>query len=448
MVFRHFRIQIISRVLILCVTILAIAWLLSATEKYVTTGMVILLFILQVIFLIRFVEKTNRTMAQFLQAIEYDDFTQSFGNVSGGKSFDELNQAFVKVSANFREVRMGREENFRYLQTVVQHVGVGMVAFQESGEVELFNSTAKKTLQLASLKNINDLEAISPELLERIGSLKPGERDLVRVTIDNNLVQLSLLMTILMMRNRKITLVSFQNISTELNEKEMQAWQNLIRVFTHEIKNSLTPISSLAGTIETLLLPVSSRLKEQDIERMADISEALMTIKSRSEGLHEFINAYRDLTNLPQPVFESFKVTSMFERVGQLVKDQIQSGGVNYCVDISNQTLSVTADSQMIEQVLINLILNSIQALDGCEKPKLTVCGFVDDQNRVTITVEDNGPGIANTAIDKIFVPFFTTKKNGSGIGLSLSRQIMRLHKGELTVSSEPDKSTILTMRF
>ena len=301
---------------------------------------------------------------------------------------------------------------------------------------------------MASLKNINDLEAISPELLERIGSLKPGERDLVRVTIDNNLVQLSLLMTILMMRNRKITLVSFQNISAELNEKEMQAWQNLIRVFTHEIKNSLTPISSLAGTIETLLLPVSSRLKEQDIERMADISEALMTIKSRSEGLHEFINAYRDLTNLPQPVFESFKVTSMFERVGQLVKDQIQSGGVNYCVEISNQTLSVTADSQMIEQVLINLILNSIQALDGCEKPKLTVCGFVDDQNRVTITVEDNGPGIANTAIDKIFVPFFTTKKNGSGIGLSLSRQIMRLHKGELTVSSEPDKSTILTMRF
>jgi len=448
MVFRHFRIQIISRVLILCVTILAAAWLLSATEKYVTTGMVILLFILQVIFLIRFVEKTNRTMAEFLQAIEYDDFTQSFGNVAGGKSFDELNQAFVKVSANFREIRLGREENYRYLQAVVQHVGVGMVAFQDSGEVELFNSTAKKTLQLAYLKNISDLSSISPELLERIKSLSPGERDLVRVTINNDLVQLSLLMTNLRMRNRKITLVSFQNISAELNEKEMQAWQNLIRVFTHEIKNSLTPISSLAGTIETLLVPITSQLNVKNRESIADISEALTTIKSRSESLHEFINAYRDLTNLPQPVFESIKVASMFERVGQLVKDQIRSGGINYCVELSNQTLSVTADSRMIEQVLINLILNSFQALKGCEEPKLTVCGFVDDQSRVTITVEDNGPGIANTAIDKIFVPFFTTKKTGSGIGLSLSRQIMRLHKGELTVSSEPDKRTILTMRF
>lgn len=429
-------------------SILAGAWLITTSTMYATTAMVCLLFVFQVFSLIRYVEKTNRTMSRFLEAIEYDDFTQSFGNVTGGASFEELNQAFARVSANFREIRLEREENYRYLQAVVQHVGVGMVAFQDSGEVELFNSTAKKTLQLAYLNNISDLSSISPELLERIKSLSPGERDLVRVTINNDLVQLSLLMTNLRMRNRKITLVSFQNIVAELNEKEMEAWQYLIRVFTHEIKNSLTPISSLAGTIETLLVPITSQLDEKNRESITDISEALTTIKSRSEGLHEFINAYRDLTNLPQPVFESIKVTSMFERVGQLVKDQIQSGGINYCVELSNQTLSVTADSQMIEQVLINLILNSVQALDGCEKPKLKVCGFVNDQNRVSITIEDNGPGIANTAIDKIFVPFFTTKKTGSGIGLSLSRQIMRLHKGELSVSSEPDKHTILTMRF
>lgn len=447
--YKHFRFIAILRVLFLCSSVYLFFFLLLRTGLYATIFIVCALILYQIYALIRFVEKTNQQLSRFLEAIRYSDFSQSFSSKGLGYSFDDLNKAFSSVISDFKKARAEKEENYRYLQTVVQHVGIGLIGFTEDGEVELINGAAKRLLKIKQIKNIDALSRLSESLVSTLFKLKAGKSDLVQVQEQDELLQLAIYATEFRLQDRAVKLVTIQNIQSELEEKEFDAWQKLIRVLTHEIMNSITPISSLASTANEILTDCENdNFKNLDAEAIADIRSATRTIQRRSEGLLHFVESYRKLTRLPKPKFKISQLIDLFENIRQLMTTQFKENRIKFVFQIKPEDLEFTADPDLIEQVLLNLIKNSIQALKNRVNAEISMTAKLDDRNRVIIQVSDNGPGISKEVKDNIFIPFYTTKKEGSGIGLSLSRQIMRLHKGTISVLSQPDKKTVFTLRF
>jgi nitrogen fixation/metabolism regulation signal transduction histidine kinase len=445
--YKNFRLNCIFRVFLLGATIYVFFYLLFQTTLYATIAIVGSIIFYQIYSLIHYVEKTNRDLTRFFEAIKHTDFTQSFSGAGLGSSFDHLKAAFAEVIEEFRRARAEKEEHYRYLQTVVQHVGIGLIAFEPNGEVGLLNNAAKRLLRVTHLKNVKTLEPFSKLLVETLLRLQSGEKALVKVDDKNELLQFVIYATEFKLREQMFTLVSIQNIQSELEEKEMEAWQNLIRVLTHEIMNSVTPIASLASTVNDLLGTKKSG-GEMAADAIGDMRGAVQTIQKRSEGLLHFVDAYRSLTRIPRPNFRIFRITELFNGVEQLLRASFKEKRINLNTKIEPESLELTADPEMIEQVLINLLLNAIQAVDGQAAAKIDLVSRIDERGRVIIQVVDNGPGIIPEVLEKIFIPFFTTKSEGSGIGLSLSRQIMRLHRGTITARSTPNVETVFTLRF
>jgi two-component system nitrogen regulation sensor histidine kinase NtrY len=447
MVFKRFRLNCALRLLLVCGTIFFFFYLVFRSNLYATIFIVGLLIIIQVYFLFKYVERTNRDLTRFLQSIKYSDFTLPFTGGIKGTKFDELNSAFKEVIKAFQHTRMEKEEHFRYLQTVVQHIGIGLIAFKSNGEIELVNNAAKRLLNISHLRMISQLEAINPELANKLTKINPGEKRQLRLQIDGETLLLSIYATGFILHQQRYTLVSLQNIQSELEEKEMESWQNLIRVLTHEIMNSITPIASLASTATDLLSPKPNDLPP-DQEASKDALDAVKTIQRRSTALMNFVDDYRKLTRLPKPNFEIFPIRELFLRTERLLKDQLLKESISFETSIDPETLELTADSGLIEQVLINLCKNSMEALRETTNPLIKIVAKTDGSGNPIIQVIDNGPGIKAEVVEKVFIPFFTTKKEGSGIGLSLSKQIMRLHKGTITITSTPDVETIFALRF
>jgi two-component system, NtrC family, nitrogen regulation sensor histidine kinase NtrY len=448
MISRRFRLIYLGRLVALTITLVAAVYLTVTSTMYAVVALLFAVVILQAYSLLRLCETTSRDLTRFLESIEYSDYSQTFTSGLRGRSFDELNAAFSRVMERFRDIRRESQENYRYLQSVVQHIGIGLIAFRDEGAVELVNAAAKRLFDVPGFKDIDALAAISPQLADRIRSLLPGRRDLVTVTRHGELLHLSVYLTELRLRDKRLSLVSFQNISAELNQKEMDAWQNLIRVLTHEIRNSLTPIASLAATVESLLYPDDSGTLRLRVEDATDIREALQTIQKRSQGLLQFVDAYRNLTHIRKPQYQTVAIADLFGHIGSLVEPEIARNRISFHRVVRPQSIRLTADPQLIEQVLINLLVNAIQALEGRPDARIDLDAHIDDKGHTVIQVGDNGPGIDEDAMESIFIPFFTTKKGGSGIGLSLSRQIMRLHRGELVADSGVGGRTTFTMRF
>jgi len=451
MVYKRFRVNSIIRVLLLGLTLCGFFYILFRTTLYAALVIIGILIIYQIYSFIHYVEKTNRDLASFFQAIKYSDFSQTFKERGFGPSFDALKRAFNEVLSAFRKTRAEKEEHYRYLQTVVQHVGIGLIAFQPNGEVELINTAAKRLLKVTQLKNIKSLESLSKPLVNTLLKIKSKERALVKVEDENELLHLALYGTEFKLRGQKFSLVSIQNIQSELEEKEIEAWQKLIRVLTHEIMNSITPISSLASTINELIkesLKVQSSGEKMKTESLSDVHHAVQTIQKRSQGLLHFVDAYRNLTLIQKPNFQFFPINELFSRVEKLMEADLKKKPVSFKVSIDPQSLELTADPELIEQVLINLLLNALQAVEGRKKAKILLDAHTDGRGRILIQVKDNGPGISKENIEKVFIPFFSTKEGGSGIGLSLSRQIMRLHHGSISVHSELNEETVFTLRF
>ena len=360
MVYKSFRLQCIFRILLICVIICLFFFLLFRTNLFVTTTMIGLLFIYQVYVLIRYVDKTNKLLTRFLQSIKYSDFTQSFGSGVKGSAFGELNDAFTEVIQEFQRIRTEKEEHFHYLQTVVQHIGIGLIAFNQNGDVELINKAAKQLLKVHHLRKIKDLQATSKELADLLSGVEPGGKHLIKLYESEDLIHLSIYATRFMLRQQRFTLVSLQNIRSELEEQEMEAWQNLIRVLTHEIMNSIAPISSLASTTVSLISGrESTQSSDPDADVMNDVREAIQTIEKRSTGLLDFVENYRKLTRIPRPNFENITVKDLFERIRNLMADPLEQKNIKMDIDIKPATEKLTADGNLIEQVLINLCKNS-----------------------------------------------------------------------------------------
>lgn len=451
MVYKKFRLQIIVRVIFIVITVMAIFLLHQETAYAVSTIILSLLLLVQTVSLIRYTEQTNRKLTRFFESIRHADFTTTFTDNELGKSFEGLNNEFNKVIDAFNKNKTEKEEHFNYLLTVIQHVSIGIIVFKGSGEVDVYNNAVKRLLQVKHLRKIEHLEAVAPDLPDILLNMKPGEKSLVKLFVEDELLQLSVHSTAFRMRGEEHILVSFQDIHPELEQKEIESWQKLIRVLTHEIMNSITPISSLASTVNGILEEYNEgnpTLNEEEKENFDNIVHAIATIENRSKGLLNFVELYRNLTRIPKPNFRHFGVDDLFKRAMELMGPKFDALNINCNIKIYPQDLKLLADPDLIDQVLINLLLNAIDAVKAMDDPQITVVASQNLNNRTMIEIADNGNGIKQDILDKIFMPFFTSKKTGSGIGLSLSRQIMQMHKGSITVRSKPDQGAVFTMIF
>lgn len=410
--------------------------------------LMLVIIIIQLAEIFRFVSQTNRKLTRFLESVKYSDFISGFtSDHKLGKSFRDLNIAFNEVLEAFRKARSEKEEHWQYLNSVVQQVRTGILSYDIDGNVQLMNANAKRFMGITSIKNIKELIQLNPRLYHVVNSVEAGKSELYKVS---NELYLTIQSTELRIRGIDVKLVTLQNIQPELQKQELEAWQNLTRVLRHEIMNSITPISSLTSTLREILDHDMERknthyeLKEEGAE---DLREGLSTIENRSKGLIKFIDAYREYTSLPKPKMTTVRLKDLIEKVAQLMKTELRKTKIDFHYEWSSEYLTIQADFEMVEQVLINLLKNAIEALAETENAKLELVGRYHE-NSIKIEVIDNGPGIIKEALEHIFVPFYTTKRTGSGIGLSLSRQIMQMHNGSLSVESQPEVRTVFTLKF
>ena len=449
MAFKDFRTKVLIRLIILTSLISGSVYLLFVSNQTLSAIILSLVAIGSVIELFKFTTSTNRKITRFLESVKYSDFAAGFTNDNYlGASFRELNSAFNNVLDAFRKARSEKEEHWQYLNTVVQHVNTGILSFDEEDNIELINHVAKNLLQRPQIKNLRELEQYDIGLFNMFKNIETGERGLYRI---DNRIQLAIHATELILRGQKIKLIAFQNIQTELQQKEIESWQNLTKVLRHEIMNSMTPIASLTSTLNDILTEELVQKDDHFIiseDGIDDIHEGLKTIASRSQALIHFIDAYREYTSIPIPKKKDVLISELLEEINGLMKIDIRKTKTDFSFSVRPKNLKIHVDEEQIQQVLINLIKNAIEAVEAMPKGIVQITAGIDKKQKVFIEVVDNGKGIIPEALDQIFIPFYTTKKTGSGIGLALSRQIMQLHNGTLTADSEIDKRTVFTMKF
>lgn len=447
--FNRFRLFVLIRVIVLFLTVAAFVYLIFFDRKYVTTVVTGFLILFEVFELFNYIESTNKKLKRFFDAIKYNDFNMGFTHDNKlGKTFKELNMAFKDVVDAILAERKKREQFFQQLNVVVENIGTGIISIDESGKVTLINRAALGLLGLENLRKVEDLNTKSPALAKVLMKL---EGSLHRATYKNEKGQeLAIKETRYKLGNDSFRLLAFQDIKEELQAKELEAWQNLTKVLRHEIMNSIAPISSLTSTLSDILN--EDLVKENGINRVTDesledLTEGLSTISGRSQGLIDFVNAYRDYTSLPTPDKQPMEINALTQEAIFLLKIDFEENDVALTYSPAKTALNVTLDQQLIQQVLINLIKNAREAVQGKADGKVVVT-TTKRNSRVLVEVRDNGPGITEEAREKIFMPFFSTKNRGSGIGLSLSKQIMQMHGGEILLETELGKGSAFSMIF
>jgi len=444
----NFRQRIIARVILLGAILFAFFFAIMQKEWYVTSLFLITLFLLGLVELIHFLERWNREFNSLLFSIKKRDFSNIYPTLSN--TSQEFRRAFEDLIKAYQEIKIEKELHYQYLQQLIENIRVAIVCFDDSGTVISINSPAKELLGVSFVQHIQTISAISPPLYQALTSIKSTSRKLISVTIGGEIFQLAIHSSRFKLLEKEYLLVSLQNIRQELDDQELESWKKLIRVLTHEIMNSVTPISSLSSALNDMLKDETGRLKEIlafQADDLEDLHCGLNTIENRSKGLLGFVNSYKSLTKLPNPSFTEFKVSELIHSIQQLMEPRMLSQKVSMTIDLPDPSMSISADRSMIEQVLINLVTNSMEAISGIENPQIKIRAYSQKREKM-IEVQDNGKGIPDENIKDVFIPFFSTKESGSGIGLSISRQIMSLHGGTITVRSEPGSGAVFSLGF
>lgn len=451
MSFKYFRLKIVFRVLLIVLMILIVIYSFNQDKWYVTSAVAILVNLIMIVELIYFTENIKRELSKFLLSIRHKDFTTSYSiGTSKKDAFPELKQAFTEIKQDFQEVRIAKELHYQYLQTVFEHAKSAIICYEPNGKIQLINEAAKQLLKINKLKTLDEIEHINSELYQFILNSQPDQEVLAKFTLNQNLYHLNLQCSIFKLQDKSYKLISLHNIQNALEEQEMESWKKLIRILNHEIMNSVTPISSLSSAMNKMLRNEDGEkkaLNSINADDADDLFDSIETIESRSKGLLKFVTAYKQLSKLPKPTFAEVNINGLIKHITTLLKPEFKKHQIKVSLPSLEKDLILKIDHEMIEQVLINLILNSIQAIKDKANKSIEIEAYTSN-NSSFVRVTDNGPGIEAEVLDNIFIPFFTTKKNGSGIGLSLSRQIMRLHKGNIQVHTEVGKGSSFLLKF
>jgi two-component system nitrogen regulation sensor histidine kinase NtrY len=377
---------------------------------------------------------------QFLLSLKYRDFARMYDTEQGARDVKVLRSGFNEVNRTITVISREKEMHYLYLQRMLEFIDTGILLYKkEDGQVIWMNEALKNLLDIPFLSNVQGLqrrnEPLYAKLLE-LGSIT--EVFMLARGLEEHKVLLT--STSFVTEGTTFKLVAVKNVHEVLAENELKSWQKLLSVLTHEIMNSVAPISSLADTLKKRLqLPADS-------STLPDVAQGIDTIKSRSEGLIRFTEVYRNLNKISRLQTEAVRIGRLFEDIYRLLSPTLEQKGIELDVILPQPHLTVIADKALMEQVLINLVLNAIDAVREVENPLITLTASRDF--RTEIAVSDNGSGMSEDVMDKIFVPFFSTKKKGSGIGLSICQQIMSLHKGLLLVRSKEGQGAVFTLQF
>jgi nitrogen fixation/metabolism regulation signal transduction histidine kinase len=448
MAFNGLQTGILARSVALAATLAVLGWMVSTTAWYITIALMLAVATVQVFALVRHASRSGREIARFLDAIAFEDNTISFSSLAADGTFRDLGTAMGRVLDRLRSSRVEREEQAQYLQSLLAHVPVALISLDERGKVQLLNLAARRLFASACNRTAEFLR-YGPAFAAGLESLKPGESLIVRMERPMGALQLKAAATDVVLNGARHRLVSLQNIETELTAQELAAWQTVIRVMAHEVINSLTPISSLAATARQRVDEVQARLPPESPDRadLADASEALETLARRSEGLLHFVQNHRRLTKRMVAQTEIVPLRRAFSRLQRLLAAELETRNIMLTARAEPDTLEVEADPELLDQALINLVRNAIEALGEQDAGVITLSAR-QDGGHVVIAVADNGPGIAMDQREKVFVPFFTTKRQGSGVGLTLVRQIATLHGASVSIGDTPGGGTTVSMRF
>lgn len=429
--------------------IVAFSWGIANTEWQLTPLVCGAAALLLLVELIRYVESVNRELSSFLNFVTHHDFAVSFPIAEKGEVFRQLEAAYGALASEYRSLNAEKAANHQYLESLIEHVSTALVCLDGDGTVQLMNRQARELLKTPHLHSARSFKRVDENLPSLLDGLDDGDRSLVELEIEGETLQLVLFATEFQLLGHRYKLISFQNIRDELEQREVDFSQKLIRVMTHEIMNSVTPIIALSRVIEEAISRLGESGSDEELseEERSDLVRSVASIQSRSSGLLRFVQAYSTLTNLPRPNFSDVDVRALLEQVDALMTPAAAAAGVALEIRLGESEISVRADSEQIQQVLINLVKNSIEALNG-RRGHVTLFAGMDTQGEVVIQVTDDGPGIDQDQLENVFVPFFTTKRRGTGVGLSVSRQIMSLNKGLISVRSVPGRGTEFTLRF
>ncbi len=450
MLSKKFYINVVVRILLIISTSIATIPFIIKDEKLFTISSLIILVIIQILLLLKYINRFNREVSTFFSALKTNDASFAFNDRIFPHISENVRNDIATVRDQLFNITELKEIQHSYFKSVIENAQTGIITINESGKIDLINNCATQLLNIKKVTNIKAFEISHPNFYQTILKNSAGTEKLIMIKGKSKAISLSVRISEFKQKKEKYKLVLFQNIQSELAEKELESWHKLIRVLTHEINNTVSPITSLANSIEKLYKTTSDGTISKD-----EISESIIKkthegigiISQRGEGLMEFVNNYRNISSLKKMDFERFKVAELFYNLELLMKKNLSEKNIKLSIEVKPIDLELNADKKYIEQTFINLLKNSIDAIHKASG-KISLKAFKNKEDKVILEITDNGIGIPDKIIDQIFVPFFTTKEQGSGIGLSLAQQIMRLHGGNITMQSIPEKETTFTLTY
>ncbi|MBL4678984.1 MAG: HAMP domain-containing histidine kinase [Mucilaginibacter sp.] len=447
MIFNRYEWRLVLRVALLFIAITATVLVIFELQQYSFTVITVPLVVYSVLDLIRFNKKAQDEVNQFVESIHYRDFSRHFDVRKAPTELKPLRKGFNDINTTFKVISRERETQYQYLQKILELVDTGIISYeQETGEISWINEAFKNLIGVPYLKTIHSLEKREANLYADVMKLKAGEGQVLTITRDQQQVKMLVTASVMRSEDKLYKLIAFQNVSEALDETESKAWSKLLNVMTHEIMNSVAPISSLADTLKNRLEDpeITEQLQHGDLE---DIGLGIDTIKRRSDGLLKFTESYRSLNKITKLDLTKMLVRDMFENLNTLMTPSLEKKNIELDIILRDPALTIEADVNLLDQVLINLLVNAIEAVKDREEPQIILQAELQG-GKLLVKVIDNGVGMPPELLDKIFIPFFSTRKTGSGIGLSLCKQIMLLHKGNIQVQSTEGKGSAFIMTF
>ncbi len=444
---KRFDLRILIRVAVLFV-VLCFCSVVVIREQYIYLIILVPVLGYQLVDFYRFFRKTQDELDQFVESIHYRDFSRHFDVNRAPVELKTMRKGFNDINSTFKVISREKETQFLYLQKILELVETGILSYEvETGEVVWMNDSLKKILGVPYLKTMHSLEKRDPLLFNQINQIQPGQGKIVNISRDNGIVKVLASATAFQTDQKMFKLAAFQNVNEALDETEAKAWQKLLSVMTHEIMNSVAPISSLAETMLDRLSKATELMKEQP-SAIEDLELGIETIRRRSEGLLKFTETYRNLNKITSLTVKKVLIRDLFENLHQLMIPTLEQKNVTLEIILQNPELSYEMDATLMEQVLINLLVNGIEAVKDKPNPRIQLSAFLSSNGKINIKVADNGTGIPAALMDRIFIPFFSTRKTGSGIGLSLCQQILMMHKGSIQVQSVENEGSAFTLHL
>jgi two-component system, NtrC family, nitrogen regulation sensor histidine kinase NtrY len=453
MIYKRFYLVIIGYLICIILLALAFAFSLGKDLTYTILSLSVLVFI-TVAFGI-WLNRTNKKLAFFFSAVRNEETSLYFPEEVGFSKEKLLNKSLNELNAKLKDAKINIELREKFYKSIMEKIRTGIISFYENGVVEFTNPEIKRMFGLDHISHIDKLKVIDQKLVELLIKIESGEQKQINVKVDNRIMSLAVHSQTIIIQNREIKIVTLQDIKSELDINEMDSWQKLIRILNHEIMNSVAPITSLSSTLSGFYISGEDQKSPENItpKIISDTIKGLNIIEDHGKGLIRFVESYRSLTQLPKPEFIKVNVREFFERTTILVNSYFDSENGRYSIrpeittNVTPDDLTIMADDKLLAQVLINVVKNSMEAFSKSERGnKIAINAARNSEGRIIFTIEDNGPGMDADTLEKIFVPFFTTKESGSGIGLSLSRQIMRIHNGNITCDSMPGRGTTISL--